>query len=107
MDKEQFLDMDLSNIHAIIHADNTVALEDIKNTFHKCIDCIFNEISDALANGEDVHIAGFGNFSVSHQDERVGWDFEKNEHVAIQARKVVSFQCSDNLKKILNGEPIE
>ena len=95
LSKNELIDL----LHAILKLKVKIA--------NKCIDCIFNEISDALANGEDVHIAGFGNFSVSHQDERVGWDFEKNEHVAIQARKVVSFQCSDNLKKILNGELIE
>ena len=95
LSKNELIDL----LHAILKMKVKVA--------NDCIDCIFNEISNALANGEEVHIAGFGNFSVSQQDERVGWDFDKSEHVAIPARKVVSFQCADNLKKILNGEPID
>lgn len=82
MDKEQFLDMDLSNIHAIIHADNTVALEDIKNTFHKCIDCIY--IDPPYNNGENYN---YYKDNISHKDwlksmERVlslMWDILKDD----------------------------
>lgn len=74
------------------------------NVADQCVDTIFNEIINALANGEDVHLQGFGSFSVIQQKPRVGRNMETMEEITIPATKIVSFKCSHGLKTYLNGE---
>lgn len=50
MNKNEFIKQGLSDVHAVINADNTEVLEMINNEFHKCIDCIY--IDPPYNNGE-------------------------------------------------------
>lgn len=68
-----------------------------------CIDKIFRQISDALANGEDVKLSGFGTLYTSFRKERMGRNPTTKKSAVIPARKVVSFRCSESVKKSLNG----
>lgn len=70
----------------------------------QCVDTIFEEILNALANGEDVHLQGFGTFSIIQQKARIGRNMDTMEEVTIPATKIVSFKCSHGLKMYLNGE---
>ncbi len=69
---------------------------------NKCIDKIFNEISDELSKGNSVRLSGFGSFFPTEKKARIGRDPVTKKTVMIYAKKAVSFKCSDILKDILN-----
>ena len=72
----------------------------------RCVDTILDEIVNALSNEEDVHLQGFGTFSVIQQKARVGRNMDTMEEVTIPATKIVSFKCSHGLKMYLNGDKL-
>lgn len=66
------------------------------------IDCVFDEISDALANGHSVEVANFGKFSVKERKERMGINPKTKEKVAIKASKAPAFKPGKALKDLVN-----
>jgi DNA-binding protein HU-beta len=60
-------------------------------------------ISDELAGGGEVAIAGFGKFSVSHRAARQGRNPSTGETINIAASKAAKFSAASALKKRLNG----
>ena len=60
-------------------------------------------ISDALAAGEKVQIAGFGSFEVKERAAREGKNPRTGEAIQIAASKTASFSASKSLKDRLNG----
>ena len=68
-----------------------------------CIDKLFIEICNALANGENVKLAGFGTLYTTARKSRIGRNPTTKEVAVISARNVVSFRCSENIKNSLNG----
>jgi integration host factor subunit alpha len=63
------------------------------------VDNTFEAIRTRLAEGEDVRISGFGNFSLRDKAERPGRNPKTGEDVAISARRVVSFKAGQKLRK--------
>ncbi len=53
---------------------------------------IFDEITDALANGDRVELRGFGAFSVKRRDARVGRNPRTGESVSVEAKSSSVFQ---------------
>jgi nucleoid DNA-binding protein len=66
-----------------------------KETF----DSVIGTISDAIEEGSDVSIHGFGIFSVKNTNERMGRNPATGEEVLIPAGKKLSFKISSVLKK--------
>ena len=66
----------------------------------------FNLIKDALKNGEDVKISGFGSFVVRFKRPRKGRNPQTGEEITIEARKVVVFKSSPLLKEAVNSEDV-
>jgi len=60
------------------------------------------EISEALVEGEDVKLTGFGTFKVHSKKERMGRNPKTKEPAVISARRTVSFRASPILKKKVN-----
>ena len=60
-------------------------------------------ISDALAAGEKVQIAGFGSFEVKERAAREGKNPRTGEAIQIAASKNAVFSASKALKDCLNG----
>ncbi len=58
----------------------------------------FQYISDALINGQQVKISGFGNFTLHDKRERPGRNPRTGEEVPVTARRVVTFHCGQKLK---------
>lgn len=56
------------------------------------IDGAFDQISAALARGEDVRVHGFGTFKVVRQEQRQGRNPRTGEPVTIAARNGVKFR---------------
>jgi integration host factor subunit alpha len=62
------------------------------------VDEVFRRIIDALINGQQVKISGFGNFTLRDKSKRPGRNPRTGEEVAVSARRVVTFHCGQKLK---------
>ncbi|HYA00447.1 MAG TPA: HU family DNA-binding protein [Candidatus Binatia bacterium] len=63
----------------------------------------FDEISTALAKGDEVRIHGFGNFRIQQRAARMGRNPRTGEEVRVPARKVVRFAPSTSLSASLKS----
>jgi len=70
-----------------------------KQEAKRVVATIFEIIRDRLQNGESVQIKGFGKFRVRQKGARVGQNLQTGGTVVINARKVVAFKTSRDLKK--------
>jgi DNA-binding protein HU-beta len=76
-----------------------------KTEARDAVDTIIDVVSDELAQGGEVPLAGFGKFSVSHRAARQGRNPSTGETINIGASKAAKFSAASKLKKRLNGEP--
>ncbi len=67
------------------------------------IDAVFSTISDALASGETVAIAGFGTFSIRARAARQGRNPQTGEPLTIAASKVPAFKAGKALRDAVRG----
>ena len=67
------------------------------------VETIIDTVSDELARGGEVALAGFGKFSVSHRAARQGRNPSTGETISIAASKAAKFSSASALKKRLNG----
>ena len=63
---------------------------------------VFDIIKDELGKGNPVKISGFGKWTIKAKKERKGRNPKTGEDVTIDARKVVTFKPSPNLRDELN-----
>ena len=70
----------------------------------KIVNTIFNEITDALANGNRVELRGFGAFSVKKRDARIGRNPRTGESVEVEEKHVPFFKTGKLLRDRLNGK---
>lgn len=68
----------------------------------------FTVVKNALANGDNVYIRGFGSFIVKHRKEKVGRIIAQNKSIVIPAHNVPSFKPArvfvDKVKSASSGE---
>jgi|TARA_B100001057_G_scaffold492101_1_gene583759 integration host factor subunit alpha len=68
------------------------------------VEAILAKMCDALADGENVKISGFGSFVLRDKSERVGRNPKTGIEVPITPRRVMTFRASQLLKeRIANG----
>ena len=72
------------------------AAEDVLNT-------ALALVSDSLAKGEDVKLAGFGNFETRERAARTGRNPQTGEEIQIAASTSVGFKAATQLKRAVNG----
>ncbi len=70
----------------------------------KIVDTIFDEITQALADGDRVELRGFGAFSIKHREARVGRNPRTGESVQVDAKRLPFFKTGKALRERLNGE---
>lgn len=71
-------------------------------------DSVIDEMVETLTSGETLKLHDFGSFVVRSKHERAGRNPRTGEPVPIQARRVIVFKASPNMKAAVNGEaPIE
>lgn len=75
-----------------------------KRESKEMVDTFFDTIRTRLVAGEDVKIAGFGNFEVRHKAARPGRNPRTGEAIPIAAREVVTFHASPKLKAVVQGD---
>ncbi len=65
-------------------------------------DAVFAGITAALVRGENIRLAGFGNFSVLEREARQGRNPRTGEPLTIAAKKAPAFHAGKALKDALN-----
>ena len=63
------------------------------------VESILSMMSDALADGENVKISGFGTFLLRDKTERLGRNPKTGVEVPITPRRVLTFRASKMLKE--------
>ncbi|EDY87517.1 integration host factor, alpha subunit [gamma proteobacterium HTCC5015] len=69
-----------------------------KREAKELVELFFDEIREALAEGEDVKLSGFGNFTLREKSQRPGRNPKTGEEIPISARRVVTFRPGQKLK---------
>ncbi len=67
------------------------------------VEAAIEVVSDELAAGGEVALAGFGKFSVSQRAAREGRNPATGQTIHIAASKAAKFSAASALKKRLNG----
>ncbi len=67
------------------------------------VETLLELIKSALESGKDVLVSGFGKFCVNEKKERMGRNPATGEAMMMEARKVVTFRCSRQLRDKING----
>lgn len=68
------------------------------------VEAILDLMSDALGEGENVKISGFGTFLLRDKSERVGRNPKTGVEVPITPRRVLTFRASQMLKDRVAGD---
>lgn len=69
-----------------------------KREAKELVDVFFEEIRNALQNGHNIKLSGFGNFVLRDKGERPGRNPKTGEEIPIKARRVVTFRAGQKLK---------
>jgi len=69
-----------------------------KREAKEMVESFFEEIRQALENGEQVKLSGFGNFDLRSKNQRPGRNPKTGEEIPITARRVVTFRPGQKLK---------
>lgn len=70
----------------------------------RIVSTVFDEIVDAMANGDRVELRGFGAFSVKKRDARTGRNPRTGESVSVEEKHVPFFKTGKLLRDRLNGK---
>ena len=74
-----------------------------KREARELVEIYFDELKEALSNGKQVKLSGFGNFDLSDKKERPGRNPKTGESIPISARRVVTFKPWQKLKNKVEG----
>lgn len=73
-----------------------------KTAARDVVDTVFQSITDAALNGEEVAIFGFGKFRVAERGARKGRNPQTGEAIKIAASKRLKFEPARAVKTSLN-----
>ena len=65
----------------------------------RAVNAVFDSIEQALANGDEVAISGFGTFKVVERSSRQGRNPQTGDPMTIEARKSPVFRPGTQLKR--------
>jgi len=69
----------------------------------RVVAAIFEEITNALAEGDRVEIRGFGSFSSKERSARIGRNPRTGETVNVLSKYVPHFKAGKGIKAKVNG----
>ncbi len=69
----------------------------------KLVEQILRHMCEALSNGENVKISGFGTFVLRSKGERVGRNPKTGIEVPIAPRRVLTFRASQMMRERIVG----
>ncbi|NVN93447.1 MAG: integration host factor subunit alpha [Desulfuromonadales bacterium] len=67
------------------------------------MEALFSIMKSTLEQGENLKLAGFGNFEVKQKHDRRGRNPQTGETITISSRRVVTFKPSALLRQAING----
>ena len=89
-----------SELVQVISANNPHLFQrDVENI----VNSVFEEISNALSEGNRVELRGFGAFSVKNRPARAGRNPKTGEQVSVDEKWVPFFKTGKELRDRLNG----
>jgi integration host factor subunit alpha len=74
-----------------------------KREAKELVEQFFEEIRQALVDGNPVKLSGFGNFELRDKRQRPGRNPKTGEEIPITARRVVTFRPGQKLKQRVEG----
>lgn len=78
------------------------ATEDSKSGATRAVDAVLDTITNALKNGDQVTLVGFGTFLVRDRAARTGRNPRTGEEIQIKASKAPAFKAGKALKDAVN-----
>jgi len=69
-----------------------------KREAKELVEMFFEKIRQALEDGQQVKLSGFGNFDLRDKNQRPGRNPKTGEEIPISARRVVTFRPGQKLK---------
>lgn len=75
-----------------------------KRESRQVVEAFFDLISQRLTEAEDVKLSGFGHFATRQKTPRPGRNPRTGELVPIEARRVVTFHVSQQLRDKVQGD---
>ena len=75
-----------------------------KNKSVEIVETLLELIKGTLASGDDVLLSGFGKFRVISKNKRSGRNPATAGDMTLKARRVVTFKCSGELRRMVNGK---
>ncbi len=66
---------------------------------NELLEILLEIMKNKLESGEDIMVSGFGKFCVNEKKERKGRNPATGEDLMLPKRRVVTFQCSQGLRK--------
>jgi len=68
----------------------------------RALDAVINSVTDALKDGDQVSLVGFGTFTVKDRAARTGRNPQTGQPIEIAAAKVPGFKAGKALKDAVN-----
>ena len=93
--------MAMTKIDIIQNVSDKLGISKIDST--RIVESALEIMKEQLSKGNTVKISGFGNFVVRRKNARRGRNPHTGVEMEICAKKVLTFKCSNVLKKTLNG----
>ena len=94
--------MNVNKAHLInhLHRNHDLSREESSAT----IEALLEIIKHTLESGEDVLISRFGKFIVKEKNKSRGRNPATGNDLFLDARRIVTFKCSKNLREKINVE---
>ena len=73
-----------------------------KSEARKVVDLFFDEISNALTNGDRVEIRGLFSFYVKHYKSYTGRNPKTGEQAKVKPKKLPAFRVGKELRKMID-----
>ena len=68
------------------------------------VESLLEIIKKTLASGESLLISGFGKFKIKEKKKRKGRNPQTGNDLILDARRIVTFKCSNKLRDAINGD---
>ncbi len=75
-----------------------------RNETIEIVETLMELMKSSLESGEDVLISGFGKFCVRNKRKRRGRNPATGDDLILDARRTVTFRCSNVLREKVNGK---
>ncbi|MDD3815795.1 MAG: integration host factor subunit beta [Desulfocapsaceae bacterium] len=67
------------------------------------ISTILDSMTDALANGDNIEIRGFGSFTIKHYEPYTGRNPKTGKETEVKAKKLPIFKVGKDFREAVNG----